>query len=963
MVLVEAEEGFMPLRRAVSEPAKGLYTGTDYLSARLLGSSARLELNGGGEWKPVSRMASFTKQAVIHEDKSEEPKAVVVVDPFSTGALLATRAVALGYRVIRVLSDGDSPVASLVAEGICVDYDATIVIKSKGGSEYDYDDAAHKLRALPFNLMALFPGAETGVLAADELVVRLGMRGNANAHSKARRNKYLMGEVVKQAGVRAVSQQNAKNWNDAKEFLTRLAAEAKARNSSTIYPVVVKPIESAGSDDVFKCQNEAEVKKAVEEIAGKVNGLGVVNEGALVQEFLKGNEYVVDSVSRDGVQKVVTIWKYDKRAVNDANFVYHGMSLVDVEGGSEEEKKVAKLLVDYSKSVLEALSITNGPSHMEVMLEDGGCAPCLVEVGSRCHGGEGSWSPIVKDCTGYDQVDATLMSYLDPEAFDKLSSTPPPLKKYGSEIFFVNRRAGMIRSTDRASNFIRNLPSCTKIEWQVKSGDFAELTVDCFTRPGSAQLVHEDRGQLLADYESIRKLELPKPGSGYPCLLDLEFVCRVPIEKGTVVVVDPYSSGAILAARVRSVHRKNLVIVHSDPESPVATLVPTGTSLQPHAVVMHHGDAKATAKAILGHARAVIACIPGAETGVLLADELAEILGTRSNPPELSEARRNKYLMGEAVRKAGVRAVEQIKASTWSEAEDFLARLEKEKPANKSSIYPLVVKPVESAGSDDVYKCQSAQDVKTAVEIIVGKQNGLGNTNECALVQEFLKGDEYVIDGVSRDGEHKIVAVWKYDKRSVNGANFVYYAMSMVDFSSEEGEIARALAEYSTQVRDALHIRDGPSHMEVKFDPETRKPCLVEVGARCHGGEGTWQPVADACVGCNQIDAALNSIIDADAFDELPAVPPSFKNNGREVFLVSKQEGVVKVCNVEKVRRLKSFAKMELAVQPGSTISPTVDCFTRPGSIQLIHPDPAVVQADYDEIRRLEDAGELFTLQ
>ena len=30
-------------------------------------------------------------------------------------------------------------------------------------------------------------------------------------------------------------------------------------------------------------------------------------------------------------------------------------------------------------------------------------------------------------------------------------------------------------------------------------------------------------------------------------------------------------------------------------------------------------------------------------------------------------------------------------------------------------------------------------------------------------------------------------------------------------------------------------------------------PCLVEVGSRCHGGEGTWQSIADECLGYNQV--------------------------------------------------------------------------------------------------------------
>ena len=58
-----------------------------------------------------------------------------------------------------------------------------------------------------------------------------------------------------------------------------------------------------------------------------------------------------------------------------------------------------------------------------------------------------------------------------------------------------------------------------------------------------------------------------------------------------------------------------------------------------------------------------------------------------------------------------------------------------------------------------------------------GGTNGLGQINDGALCQEFLQGTEYVLDGVSRDGEYKVCGVWEYDKRTVNGANFVYYGL------------------------------------------------------------------------------------------------------------------------------------------------------------------------------------------
>ena len=44
------------------------------------------------------------------------------------------------------------------------------------------------------------------------------------------------------------------------------------------------------------------------------------------------------------------------------------------------------------------------------------------------------------------------------------------------------------------------------------------------------------------------------------------------------------------------------------------------------------------------------------------------------------------------------------------------------------------------------------------------------------LIEEYLSGTEHVSDIVSRDGVHKVSAVWEYCKRPVNSAPFVISA-------------------------------------------------------------------------------------------------------------------------------------------------------------------------------------------
>lgn len=178
---------------------------------------------------------------------------------------------------------------------------------------------------------------------------------------------------------------------------------------------------------------------------------------------------------------------------------------------------------------------------------------------------------------------------------------------------------------------------------------------------------------------------------------------------------------------------------------------------------------------------------------MLLTDQLSVQMGTRSNPLELSHARRNKFDMGETVREAGVRAVRQYCGHTWDEVMSFLEEW-------KPSPFLCVVKPIQSAGSDDVIKCTSPAEVNEAFHKINGAVNRLGVVNEGVLVQEYLDGAEYVVDSVSRDGVHKITAIWEYDKRAANGHFNVYFGTYL---RAASDELVIPLVGYAKQVTTA----------------------------------------------------------------------------------------------------------------------------------------------------------------
>lgn len=55
----------------------------------------------------------------------------------------------------------------------------------------------------------------------------------------------------------------------------------------------------------------------------------------------------------------------------------------------------------------------------------------------------------------------------------------------------------------------------------------------------------------------------------------------------------------------------------------------------------------------------------------------------------------------------------------------------------------------------------------------------------------------YVIDGVSCDGAHVVTAMWRYDRRAINGAGFVCCGQKLLGPDTPE---ANALRDYASSV-------------------------------------------------------------------------------------------------------------------------------------------------------------------
>ncbi|MFE0653147.1 ATP-grasp domain-containing protein [Streptomyces sp. NPDC059534] len=355
--------------------------------------------------------------------------------------------------------------------------------------------------------------------------------------------------------------------------------------------------------------------------------------------------------------------------------------------------------------------------------------------------------------------------------------------------------------------------------------------------------------------------------------------------------------------------------------------------------IVHEGDVAATADAIA--AFTPIAVISGGEIGVELADLLAERLGLPGNGSALSAARRDKHLMIETLRAAGLRAARQL----WATDADELAAWHRELGGR------VVVKPPRSAGSQGVSFCDTPEESVAAYRSLADADDVFSQPNRGAVAQEYLAGTEYMVNTVSRDGRHHVCDVWRTGRVSANGVVDLCDALSLVDSGSR---VVEPLTAYGFQVLDALGIRHGPAHLEIRMTPDG--PCLVEVGARIAGGG--IPAAAGLGIGASQLEWTVEAYLRPELFHARAGTPYEVKRYCAIAGMVSPVEGVLGAYRgIEEIERLEGFHALATLVKPGQDIRRTVDDLTYPVIVTLLHDLDEVVQRDLNTIRHLDGVG------
>ncbi|MEV7040419.1 hypothetical protein [Amycolatopsis sp. NPDC051061] len=332
--------------------------------------------------------------------------------------------------------------------------------------------------------VAVLPGSNWGVRLADRLGAALGLPHNDLTLLDARVDKAVMVKTVAAAGIPVPSSYAVTSREQLENALDELGAGA----------VVLKWTNTGASRGCLRCEGRTEAVQAFEQLIGKPNGIGVVNDTVLLQRYEPGPQFGVNTVSMAGRHLVSDVYyqRYDWAAGAPTS---RDLLL------AKELTGRLRRVVAYALSCLDALGVVEGCAHTEVRWSAAG--PVLVEVNCR-HLGCVHTDPYFA-ATGRSQVHLLAERHLEPDRFAGRLAAPYSTGRALGMAYLRSRTAGMLASSPGLSA-VRRLPGFHSLVSVPGRGRRITPSNLAMMELGGAYFVHDDEAVVRESLDALHAL-------------------------------------------------------------------------------------------------------------------------------------------------------------------------------------------------------------------------------------------------------------------------------------------------------------------------------------------------------------------------------------------------------------------------------------------------------------------------
>lgn len=264
----------------------------------------------------------------------------------------------------------------------------------------------------------------------------------------------------------------------------------------------------------------------------------------------------------------------------------------------------------------------------------------------------------------------------------------------------------------------------------------------------------------------------------------------------------------------------------------------------------------------------------------------------------------NKAFMRDALNEAGVPVPLYFRVEGKNA---FKKAVEKVRNAG----YKCIVKPADNSGSRGVDLLKDDADLDAAYEYTIQYSRG-GEI----VVEEFMEGPEVSVETLAVEGDVHVIQIT--DKLTTGAPYFVEMGHSQPSQLSEDTR--KRIAEIAIAANNAIGIKNGPSHTEIKVTKDG--PKIVELGARL-GGDCITTHLVPLSTGVNMVECSIRI-----ALGEEPDLEPKW-NKGSAIRYLKTETGVVKeikgVAEAEQIPGVQQVSIVHGVGNPVGEIKSSVD--------------------------------------
>ncbi|WP_198035149.1 ATP-grasp domain-containing protein [Streptacidiphilus rugosus] len=725
-------------------------------------------------------------------------------------------------------------------------------------------------------------GQEATMLAVVEEAEALGLAVNPVRAVRFLNDKALTRQLLAERGLSPV-----------RTAVAATAGEVPALMEAFGYPAVVKPTRLAGSAAVRLVHGPEDLGAW----RGEIDDFGY--QGPVVlEEYLEGPEFSVETLSAGGVHQVVGITA--KRVTDGPLFVETGQ-LFPAPLPADTARDVRELVV----ALLDAAGHRFGPAHTEIILTAAG--PRVVESQARLGGDR--IPQLIRIATGFD-IEAAIF-----EALAGRDVVPAPAVR-SAAISFFQLEPGPITAVG-GLDAIGRLGHVHDLNFPYGPGDRLPVTVHSGSR----------HGFVIVDGSDAEQTE--QRAAAAKALLRLTRPDAPAVGRGSAAAMDPAKTLLVLGhltepLRIaKSLGLHVILIQHKD------RFEPEQAQLADVTFVADFTDWTVVEPLVrAAHQRwPFAAALSLTEPGLEIAGRVNDMFGLGGTSWSAANLLRDKLAMRRHL---------AVTAPQFAIGAEPLVDRHSMAAFGRAHGYPFVVKPVDLTAGFGIFKVQGPEQLDEVWQRIgAARQTGVdrGSTLyrlDDYLMEEYIPGPEFSVESFSFGGRHVLVAITEKLVDETHFAELGHALPARLEPEQERG-VEQAVAAFL----DAMGVQDGPGHTELRLSP--RGPLIIE-GHNRNGG-GRIQSLVEAAYGIDLVRYALAWPFGlVDALEQRPTARAAACARG----VIGREGTVREVEGVTELRAHPDVIALDLAARPGTVVPATRDNWDRLGML-------AVTAADTDK--------------